>query len=108
LCNQKAKCFRAKKLALYARQIVEAGIREDKNVFAMNHLKVRSAPAIFLQGQFAVYAANSVRWAAHWLIVQYPQLPHGWQNPAKPKAKEQVLVAARTSAWVIWQDQGCL
>jgi hypothetical protein len=40
--------------------------------------------------------------------VQCPQLPDGWQNPAKTKVKEQVLVAAHTSAWVIWQDQGCL
>lgn len=41
-----------------ARQIIEAGIKEGKNVFAMHHLKVRSAPAIFLQEQFAVFAAN--------------------------------------------------
>jgi hypothetical protein len=91
-----------------ARQIVEAGIKEGKNVFAMHHLKVRSAPAIFLQEQFAVLAANFVRWAAQWMVQQCPQLPGGWQNPAKTKVKEQVQVAAHTSAWVIWQDQGCL
>ena len=91
-----------------ARQIVEAGIKEGKNVFAMHHLKVRSAPAIFLQEQFAVFAANFVRWAARWLVEQCPQLPDAWKNPAKTKVKEQVLVAAHTSAWVIWQDQGCL
>jgi hypothetical protein len=91
-----------------ARQIVEAGIKEGKNVFAMHHLKVRSAPAIFLQEQFAVFAANFVRCAARWLVEQCPQLPVGWQNPAKTKVKEQVQVAAHTSAWVIWQDQGCL
>jgi len=91
-----------------ARQTIEAGIKEGKNVFAMHHLKVRSAPAIFLQEQFAVFAANFVRWAARWLVEQCPQLPGGWQNPAKPKVKEQVQVAAHTSAWVFWQDQGCL
>lgn len=91
-----------------ARQIIEAGIKEGKNVFAMHHLKVRSAPAIFLQEQFAVFAANFVRWAARWLVEQCPQLPNGWQNSAKTKVKEQVQVAAHTSAWVIWQDQGCL
>jgi hypothetical protein len=91
-----------------ARQIVEAGIKEGKNVFAMHHLKVRSAPAIFLQEQFAVFAANFVRCAARWLVEQCPQLPDGWQNPSKTKVKELVLVAAHTSAWVIWQDQGCL
>lgn len=91
-----------------ARQVIEAGIKEGKNVFAMHHLKVRSAPAIFLQEQFAVFAANFVRWAARWLREQCPQLPDRWWNSAHPGVKEQVLVAAHTSAWVIWQEQGCL
>jgi hypothetical protein len=91
-----------------ARQLIEAGIKEGKNVFAMHHLKVRSAPAIFLQEHFAVFAANFVRWAARWLTQQCPQIPSGWQNTAQPKVKEQVKVAAHTSAWVNWQDQGCL
>ena len=91
-----------------ARQLIEAGIKEGKNVFAMHHLKVRSAPAIFLQEQFAVFAANFVRWAAYWLSEQCPQIPSGWQNTTCPKVKEQVRVGAHTSAWVDWQDQGCL
>ena len=91
-----------------ARQTVEAGIKEGKNVFAMHHLKVRSAPAIFLQDVFAVFAANFVRCAARWLVEQCTQLPDGWQNPAQTKVKEQVQVAAHTSAWVIWHDHGCL
>jgi hypothetical protein len=91
-----------------ARQVIEAGIKEGKNVFAMHHLKVRSAPAIFLQEQFAVFAANFVRWAARWLREQCPQLPDSWLNSAHPGVKEQVLIAAHTSAWVIWQEQGCL
>jgi hypothetical protein len=91
-----------------ARQLIEAGIKEGKNVFAMHHLKVRTAPAIFLQEQFAVFAANFVRWAARWLSEQCPQIPTGWQNSASPKVKEQVKVGAHTSAWVDWQAQGCL
>jgi len=91
-----------------ARQLIEAGIKEGKNVFEMHHLKVRSAPAIFLQEQLAVFAANFVRWSARWLSDQCLQLPAGWQNTAQPKVKEQVKVAAHTSAWVSWQDQGCL
>jgi hypothetical protein len=91
-----------------ARQLIEAGIKEGKNVFAMHHLKVRSAPAIFLQEQFAVFAANFVRWAARWLREQCPQLPDSWFNSTHPGVKEQVLVAAHSSAWVIWQEQGCL
>jgi hypothetical protein len=76
-----------------ARQLIEAGIKEGKNVFAMHHLKVRSAPVIFLQEQFAVFAANFVRWAARWLTEQCPQIRSGWQNTAQPKVKEQVKVA---------------
>jgi hypothetical protein len=32
-----------------ARQLIEAGIKEGKSVFALHHLKVHSAPAIYLQ-----------------------------------------------------------
>jgi len=91
-----------------ARQTIEAGIKEGKGVFEMHHLKVRSAPGLYLQEQFAVFAANFVRWAAHWLATQCPQLPTGWQDTAQPKVKEQVKVGAHTSAWVNWQEQGCL
>ena len=91
-----------------ARQTIEAGIKEGKGVFEMHHLKVRSAPGLYLQEEFAVFAANFVRWAAHWLATQCPQLPAGWQDTAQPKVKEQVKVGAHTSAWVNWQEQGCL
>ncbi len=91
-----------------ARQTIEAGIKEGKSVFEMHHLKVRSVPGLYLQEQCAVFAANFVRWAAHWLATQCPQLPTGWQDTAQPKVKEQVKVGAHTSAWVNWQEQGCL
>jgi hypothetical protein len=91
-----------------ARQLIEAGIKEGKNVFSMHHLKVRSAPALFLQEHLAAFAANFVRWAAHWLSEQCLQLPAGWQNAAQPQVKAQVKVGAHTSAWIDWQDQGCL
>ena len=41
----------------------------------MHHLKVRTAPALWLQEQFAAFAANFVRWAAHWLSTQCYQEP---------------------------------
>jgi hypothetical protein len=91
-----------------ARQLIEAGIKEGKNIFAMHHFKVRSAPAIFLQEQLAVFAANFVRWAARWLTEQCPQMPSGWQHTTPLNVKQQVKVTAHTSAWVDWQDQGCL
>lgn len=90
------------------RQTIEAGIKEGKQVFQMHHLKVRSEAALYLQEQFAAFAANFVRWAAHWLATQCPQLPDGWQEPGMIPVKEQVQVAAHTSAWVTWSEQGCL
>jgi hypothetical protein len=91
-----------------ARQLIEAGIKEGKDIFAMHHLKVRSAHAIQLQEQLAVFAANFVRWAARWLTEQCPQMPPSWQNTTQPGVKQQVKVTAPASAWVDWQDQGCL
>jgi len=89
-------------------QSVEAGIKEGKQVFQMHHLKVRARAALYLQERFATFAANFVRWAAHWLATQCPQRPEGWQGPGALPVKEQVQVAAHTSAWVIWNEQGCL
>jgi hypothetical protein len=91
-----------------ARQTVEAGIKEGKGTFAMHYLKVRSKPALYLQEQFARFAANFVRWASEWLAEQCPQIPNGWEATIHPKVKQQVKVGAHTSAWVGWQEQGCL
>ena len=91
-----------------ARQTIEAGIKEGKGTFAMHHLKVRSKPALFLQDQFACFAANFVRWAAEWLAEQCTQIPNGWEELPHPKVKQQVRVGAHTSAWVSLQEQGCL
>lgn len=91
-----------------ARQTVEAGIKEGKGTFSMHYLKVRSKPALYLQEQFARFAANFVRWGAEWLAEQCPQIPNGWEETQHPKVKQQVKVGAHTSAWVSWQEQGCL
>ena len=90
-----------------ARQTVEAGIKEGKGIFAMHYLKVRSKPALFLQEQFARFAANFVRWASEWLAGQCPQVPTGWEETSHPKVKQQVKIGAHTSAWVGWLEQGC-
>lgn len=90
------------------RQTIEAGIKEGKQVFQMHHLKVRSEAALFLQEHFAAFAANLVRWAAHWLTTQCPQEPDGWQEETMPGVKTQVQVMAHTSAYVEWYEQGCL
>ena len=90
------------------RQTIEAGIKEGKQVFQMHHLKVRSEAALFLQEHFAAFAANFVRWAAHWLMTQCPQETEGWQEETLPGVKAQVRVMAHTSAYVEWHEQGCL
>ncbi len=90
------------------RQTIEAGIKEGKGVFQMHHLKVRSAPALWLQEQFAAFAANFVRWAAHWLSTQCYQEPDQWLAPVAASVKTLVQVAAHTPADVAWLPDGCL
>lgn len=91
-----------------ARQTIEAGNKELRQVFEVHHLKVRSAPALQLQEHFALFAANFVRFASLWLAEQCPQIPDGWKNTAQPKVKQQVKVGANTTAWVSWIGQDCL
>jgi hypothetical protein len=90
------------------RQTVEAGIKEGKGVFQMHHLKVRQAPALWLQEQLAAFAANFVRWAAHWLSTQCYQEPAQWLDPIATSVKTLVQVAAHTPAYVAWLPDGCL
>jgi hypothetical protein len=91
------------------RQTIEAGIKEGKGVFQMHHLKVRTAPALWLQEQLAAFAANFIRWAAHWLSTQCYQEPTQWLKPVAASVKTLVQVAAHTPAHVEWLlPDGCL
>ncbi len=87
-----------------ARQTIEAGIKEGKQVFQMHHLKIRSAVAIYLQEQFAIFAANFVRWAALWLC----QERSTFLGLDQCGIKELVRVTAHTSAVVSFDEQGQL
>lgn len=91
-----------------ARQTIEASNKEGHQVFEAHHLKVRSRPALRLQEHFALFAANFVRFAAHWLTEQCPQIPAGWQQSDHPQVKNQVKVGAHASALVEWSGQDCL
>ncbi len=90
-----------------ARQTIEAGIKETKQVFSLHRLKVRSEPAIFLQEAMTIFAANFIRWATVWMdqhvVQQANTLPLG-----KMGIKKQVLVAAHSSAKVIRHSEGML
>lgn len=95
--------------AMYnARQTIEALHREGKQVFEVRHLKVRAAPALLLQEHFTLFAANFVRFASVWLAEYCPHLPDGWQDSTQPQIKQQVKVAAQTSAYITWYGQDCL
>jgi hypothetical protein len=90
-----------------ARQTIEAGIKETKQVFSLHRLKVRSEPAISLQESMTIFAANFIRWATVWIdqhvVQQANTLPLG-----KMGIKKQVLVAAHTSGKVIQNSEGML
>jgi hypothetical protein len=92
----------------HARQVIEAGHKESKQVFEVHHPKVRSRPALRLPEHFALFAANFVRFAALWLAEQCPQVPAGWHNSLCPHVKEQVKVGAHAAAQVEWIGQDCL
>lgn len=90
-----------------ARQTIEAGIKETKQVFYLNRLKVRSEPAIYLQEAMTIFAANFIRWASVW--IEQHALPSENALPLRKMGiKKQVQVAANTSATVIHHSGGML
>jgi hypothetical protein len=90
-----------------ARQTIEAGIKETKQVFYLNRLKVRSEPAIYLQEAMTIFAANFIRWATVW-IDQHAELQENTLLLGKMGIKKQVKVAAHASAKVIHYSDGML
>ncbi len=89
------------------RQTIEAGIKEAKQVFYLNRLKVRSEPAIYLQEAMTIFAANFIRWATMW--IKPHALPSEQSLPlGKMGIKKQVQVAANTSATVIHHSAAML
>jgi hypothetical protein len=58
--------------------------------------------------QFAAFAANFVRWAAHWLSTQCYQEPEQWLEPVATSVKALVQVAAHTPANVARLPDGRL
>ena len=89
------------------RQIIEAGIKEGKQVFYLHKIKVRSEPAIYLQECCVLFAANFIRWASQWLAEQAQPGKHAL-DVRKLGIKRQVQVAAHVSAQVIRNSEGRL
>ncbi len=89
------------------RQTIEAGIKETKQVFYLNRLKVRSEPAIYVQEAMTIFAANFIRWSAVW-IKQHAKPDQNQLHIEKMGIKRQVQVLAHTSAKVIQNSEGML
>jgi hypothetical protein len=89
------------------RQIIEAGIKESKQVFHLHRIKVRSEPAIYFQECCVIFAANFIRWATQWLAQQEAPAEDDLEV-RKLGIKRQVQVAAHVSAQVIRDSDGWL
>jgi hypothetical protein len=83
-----------------ARQTIEAGIKEAKSVFTLKRHLVRSPIGMQLQEQFALFAANFVRWAAAWVKDMLRQANRNF-SVALDQVKTLVLIASCARArWV--------
>ena len=90
-----------------ARQIMEAGIKEQKGVFTMRRPLVRSPFGLQLQEQFSVFAANFVRWAAQWTREQAVQQATPRLQRALRETRTWVRVVGRTRARLLQHGGGC-
>ncbi len=81
------------------RQTIEAGNKEEKTTFKIQHLMSRSAAGIRIQAMFTVFAANFVRWADEWVRPRVEQSSNRFDSVlASPK--RLVRIAANSSATV--------
>jgi hypothetical protein len=82
------------------RQTIEAGIKEEKAVFTLKRHLVRSPIGMQLQEQFALFAANFVRWAAAWVKDMLRQANRNF-TVALAQVKTLVRIVSRARArWV--------
>lgn len=83
-----------------ARQTIEAGNKEEKTTFKVQHLMCRSAAGIQIQAMLTVFAANFVRWADGWVRTH---VAHSNRRFARTLAspKQMVRVAANSPATVL-------
>ena len=90
-----------------SRQLIEAGIKEGKQVFSLHRIKVRSEPAICLQECLVLFAANFIHGATQWLA-QQAEPDASNLDVSHMGVKRQVRVGAHVSAQVIQDSQGKL
>jgi len=88
------------------RQVVEAGIKENKGVFTMRRPLVRSPIGMQIQEQCALFAANFVRWAAAWAREHLRDVPVALTQ-ALSEIKTLVRVLAHSRARLVETAAGC-
>jgi hypothetical protein len=81
------------------RQIVEAGNKEEKTTFKVQHLMSHSPAGIEIQALLTVFAANFVRWADRW-VRERVEHPTKRFEMALGSPKRLVRVAANSPATV--------
>lgn len=87
-------------------QVVEAGIKENKGVFRMRRPLLRSPIGMQIQAQFALFAANFVRWATAWAREQLREVPVALAQ-ALTEVKTLVRVLAHSHARLVETSLGC-
>jgi uncharacterized coiled-coil protein SlyX len=90
--------------AYNGRQTIEAGIKEQKTTFKVQHLMSRSPAGIQIQVHLTAFAANLIRWANEWIE---PRIEHSTNHfqQALTSPKQLVRVAANSLAMVERSDE---
>jgi hypothetical protein len=86
-----------------ARQTIEAGNKQEKTTFKVQHLMSRSLPGIQIQAMLTVFAANFVRWADEWVRPRVEQSSRRFDGVLS-SPKRLVRVAANSLAAVERSD----
>ena len=81
------------------RQTIEAGNKEQKTTFKVQHLMSRSAAGIRIQALLTVFAANFVRWADEWIRPRIEQSTRRFDGVLS-SPKRLVRIAANSPATV--------
>ena len=85
------------------RQTIEAGNKEEKTTFKVQHLMSRSPAGIPIQAMLTVFAANFVRWADEWIRPRVEQSCQHFDRVLS-SPKRLVRVAANSLATVEHSD----
>jgi hypothetical protein len=89
-----------------ARQMMEAGIKEQTGVFTLRRPLVRSPIGLELQEQFSLFAANFVRWTAQWAREQVVRQATRGLQEAWGETKTLVRVVGQTRARLVQMPEG--